>query len=278
MDFIEPMYASPYPKDFNPKPGEWVAEQKFDGHRLIVGVSDKPSTLFDNRTIAAWSRNGLPRVLPTHVREALAELPVGMYDGELLVPGKRSYGVTELTEQKNLVYTMFDILSMMGRNLRGNTYDDRRQVMNTLFNNLNFKLKPGLIQAWAQVINDGAREIDLMAQQVWDEDGEGLILKRRASLYHPGKRPKDWIKIKKLRSDVLTIVGYVPGRMGPHSTVLLQNSSGLEVTVKAKNDLRRAALDANPEAFIGRRLRIEFQERTPDGSYRHPRWDRFEDE
>jgi hypothetical protein len=73
---------------------------------------------------------------------------------------------------------------------------------------------------------------------------------------------------------------------GPYAAVLLRDAAGNETTVKTLNDVEldrfeqewpsTAGVEHHPA--VGRKLRIEYQERTPDGSYRHPRWDRWEDE
>jgi DNA ligase-1 len=125
---------------------------------------------------------------------------------------------------------------------------------------------------------ENVEQIGEYAHQVWANDGEGLILKKTDSLYLPGKRPKSWVKVKDLRSAILTIVGYKSGLMGPHSVIVLRDDSGFVTSVKWKNYEILDDIEANHEKYLGRRVRIEYQERTPDGSYRHPRWDRWAEE
>ena len=117
-----------------------------------------------------------------------------------------------------------------------------------------------------------------LAEKVWSAQGEGLILKEVSAPYIVGKRSKTWLKIKELRSAVLQITGYNEGTMGKHSIIVLEDEEGNETTVKWKNFKELAKIEADPQAYIGRKVRIDFQCRTPDGSYRHPRWDRWENE
>jgi ATP-dependent DNA ligase len=118
-----------------------------------------------------------------------------------------------------------------------------------------------------------------MLQEVWKRDGEGLILKQLQAPYLPGKRPKaTWLKMKALKSAAMTLYGFKAGKMGPQSVMLLRDDTGNETQTKWKNLEQLDAFNANPQQFIGRRVRIEFQERTPEGNYRHPRFDRWEDE
>src|ERR1043166_140802 len=111
MPFISPMLASPMtalPATLSP--GIYAAEEKFDGHRLIMEVTDAAThDLYgEGMEVKAWGRYGIPRILPPHIVTGMSRLPPGIYDGELLAPGKRSYGVTERTNSDDLVYVIFD--------------------------------------------------------------------------------------------------------------------------------------------------------------------------
>jgi bifunctional non-homologous end joining protein LigD len=276
---MQPMLASPMPKNFSIKPGEWVAEEKYDGHRILLSV-DRVGLNPDFK-VEAISRDGNRRELPGHIMRAIGEHVVaGFYDCELLIPGKRSYGVTVVADAPKLVLVFFDVLEVSGKPAIGFSYSARRELLTVLFGSMKHGvpwLGPGefplrLASSRALGSLDEARE---HAEAVWRAGGEGLILKRASSLYQPGKRSKDWIKIKDLRSAVLTVIGFQVGLLGPRAVVRLRDEDGNETTVKAKNDAERGKLSA---ADVGRKLRIEFQERTPGGGYRHPRWDRWENE
>ncbi|CAB4190703.1 ATP-dependent DNA ligase [uncultured Caudovirales phage] len=285
--FINPMLASPLPVGFAPAPGVWAAEEKFDGHRLIVEIAEGKFDLFtDGKRVRAWSRDGLSRALPTHVVASLSELPVGIYDGELLAPGKRSYGVTELANSAALVYTVFDVLELLGESTVHHSYDQRRVYLEEIFSRQWIANQTALVLASSSEI-ESIEQLQALQNAVWVRDGEGLILKRRTAPYQPGKRSKDFLKIKQLRTAVLTVIGFRPStgkivNRGPHAMLLLRDSEGNVTTVKTRNDVEIARLDAQAgvgvHPAIGRQLRIEFQERTPDGNYRHPRWDRWENE
>lgn len=287
MSFISPMLARPLPDKFVLTEGDWWAEKKEDGHRFIIEISEGQSSLFADKTVRAWSRYGLARIMPTHLMEDLCKFPNVILDGELNVPGQRAYGVTELTNLDKLVYTAFDILEIEGQETLDQTYTVRRQCLDIIFNSPHIqelksvaKNETTRLDSWPQMLE--------MRDKIWAADGEGLILKRGDSIYLPGKRPKDWIKIKDKKSAALTVTGFAPSTgtivdRGPCAIVLLRDEDGNEVTVKTRNDSLCQELAAmytggNIHPMVGRKLRIEFQERTPDGSYRHPRWDRWENE
>jgi ATP-dependent DNA ligase len=286
VSFISPMLARPLPERFYLTPGYWWAEKKEDGHRLIIEIGDGRSSLFADKTVRAWSRYGLPRILPTHLMEDLSQFPNIVLDGELNVPGMRSYGVTELVNSAELVYTAFDILEINGEEVMNETYLTRRQCLDAIFEHHHIKTLKSIVKnettrldSWPQML--------AMRDEVWAADGEGLILKKCDSIYQPGKRPKDWIKIKDKKSTIVTVIGFVPSTgtivdRGPCAITMVQDAEGNEFSVKTRNDALCAQLAAmvngSTHPMVGRKLRIEFQERTPDGSYRHPRWDRWEDE
>jgi len=279
--FIEPMLASPMPTDLQIRPDQYVAQEKYDGHRMIVRIGGggiQNDLFMTGSPVRAWSRDGLSRVLPRHIVDSLAQFPVCVLDGELLVPGKRSYGVTELSNAQNLVFVAFDVIEMLGTTMCDVAYHHRRKFLETMFADKSLKDLPGIGLAWSKPITK-LEEVRDLCTEVWQRDGEGLILKDRNSLYYPGKRLKNvWIKIKQLQSAVLKITGYEYGLLGPYAKVKLEDEDGNKIAVKVRNTALRNQCEANPDSFLGRALRIEFQERTPDGSYRHPRWDRLEDE
>lgn len=285
MSFINPMFAAPMPKvPLNLKSGEWYAEEKIDGHRLILQVEKGKGT--------AWSRNGLTRILPPHLHEEIKRLPDGIYDGELYTPGGRSYGVTEIVNGPNLAYTVFDLLQFEGVSLLEENYFKRRVVLlETLAPRSE---NPNIHRGWTTLV-ENENQLSTLLSDVWERDGEGLILKNTSSIYVPGKRPKNtWIKLKQLKTAVLTVIGFAPSRgqivdRGPYAMIILRDEDGNITTVKTRNDeeCRKLEKEAPIEEFslggsthpaIGRKIRIEYQERTPDGNYRHPRMDRWEDE
>lgn len=280
MSFIKPMNASPKPSSLDHiVPGQWVAQLKYDGIRIEAQVTSQDGL----KRITPWSRYGKVHPVPKHVEAALLEFPNVVLDGELTVPGGRSYNVVELLNAPNLVYVVFDILEVNTDSTVHMTQDDRRRLLETIFNHRHIS---GLtaVQLAEQFVLSEPQQAEALFQSVLALGGEGLILKKRSGVYLPGRRPKHWVKMKDLQGATLTIVGFQPSRgtvqdRGPFAVVVLKDDKGCHVTVKTKNDeeLDRfvSEADQQPHPAIGRRLCIEFQERTSDGSYRHPRWDRW---
>jgi ATP-dependent DNA ligase len=273
--FIKPMLASPIKN--NVIDAGWVAEEKYDGHRLCITINDGD--------VEAITRIQNRRELPPHVIRDLQRLPNGVYDGELISTKKtKAYGVTDLEQADHLQFVIFDLLQLPidpGR-LPDTTYleySSRRMLLEEIFTNVRPACTHGrgieLSRVWKI---EKRSDVNDIAESVWARGGEGLILKKTSSLYEVGKRSKQWLKIKQSHTSALTVIGFVAGLLGPHATVLLEDNRGNHVTVKTLDTHERERIAKHPDSFIGRKLRIEFQERTPDGGYRHPMWDRWEDE
>jgi ATP-dependent DNA ligase len=268
MPFINPMLASGMPKrGIDLTRGKWIAEEKYDGHRLIVEVT--------TRDVTAWGRYGIERALPDLLRSELLRLDPGVYDGELIVPGGKSHNVTELTKRDQLRFVGFDVLESFGGDVTILNWQERRAILADSFetiSSLDLKIAPFLILHSEKQMRD-------LFDTVIAKGGEGLILKDRDSEYAVGKRPAGrWIKIKEQNTAVVEIIGFAPGRNGPFSRAVVEGEDLCRTAVKVLNNELLAAVNLDPVSFIGRQLRIEYQGRTEDGSYRHPRWDHLLDE
>lgn len=285
------MYALPLPnlekkpkaKPFILHPNQYIAQEKFDGIRLVTEISDNSDKLFVDKGITSWSRYGNKRALPEHIMEELSKFPNCIIDGELMAPGKRSYGTMDLENTPDLVYYIFDLLQVGNIDVTHHLYDTRRGFLENKFSQ--FVGNKSVLLAEETSVNTWD-EVYALRDAVWARDGEGLILKNTESIYISGKRPKDtWIKIKKLQSDPFIVIGFEASRgqinnRGPYGITKLRDMEGNFTQVGTKNDAQCRLFEERgkiiPHPDIGRRLWCEYQERTPDKSYRHIRWDHWD--
>ena len=262
---ISPMLAS-IPKDDRSvddyPASEWVLEEKFDGHRLIVQVNHFGSP-------KAWSRVGNPRPLEPHIIDALKSIPPGTYDGELYVPGGTSTDVKALDKAKHLALVFFDLLKVDEFDAMAKSGRERRELLLIAMSKVDDRSPIHASEQWAPS--------EERLRLLWVRGGEGGILKRIDAPYSVGKRSRDWIKLKKGGKCRTIVLGFEAGLSGPHSVIRCQDANGVITTVKTLNNIWLHWFDADADSFIGRTLVISYTDRTRDGNFHHPMADHFEE-
>jgi bifunctional non-homologous end joining protein LigD len=192
-----PMLASQETK--LPRGEGWAFEVKFDGYRAIAYVRHGECRLV--------SRNGndltgrfaeLAKAVAKAVRS-----PNAVLDGEVarLTPDGRS-SFSELQQGTGpLVYFAFDLLELDGTARIGEPLEARKRALRQLLDarvatvvfSESFDDGPALLEA--------ARERGL----------EGIVAKRLESPYRPGRRTREWLKLKLDANDEFLVVGYTRG-------------------------------------------------------------------
>ena len=272
---IKPMKADVLPDNFETK--NHIIETKLDGHRIIVEVTGD-GDVHSWSSIGRTSNHKMDEGLIDNIRNSL--LP-GVYDGELHLPGPgtTSSDVALKTNRSKLVFTAFDMLFMYGiekPNLMNNSLSFRKMMLsNSWYLGKKCKLADYRITSGMEHVWD-------IASNLMEQGYEGVIVKNLDSIYQPGKRSKDWLKIKGCDIVVLKIVGYEPPATETEYGVMLLRGevSGKEITtsVKVPNLVLREKFEKAPNDYIGRRVLIEYQNLTTHGLLRHPRFDRFQEE
>jgi ATP-dependent DNA ligase len=197
----------------------------------------------------------------------LRHLPDGLFDGEYVTPGGKSWNAMRLDTPKVLV--LFDVLEIFGQSVTAQPYGERRKLL----------VQAALhVPAPATAVTVTMPEPVTMAavHAIWARGGEGAILKRAASTYQPNRRSDDWIKVKQKDHETLTIVGFAKGKgknSTPYSVTLLRADDGREARVKTVNAATVRAIAANPAAWVGRRLVIHYAGLTDTRSFRSAMWD-----
>jgi bifunctional non-homologous end joining protein LigD len=284
---------------------EFGFEVKWDGYRGLVH--------WDGSRFLLCSRNGVdlagrcPEI--ARMRRALRR-PV-LLDGEIVamekdgrpsfsalqarMPRPHGVGVSRPWDSSrySLQLMIFDVLHYDGRSTCGLPYADRRTVLESLS-------LAGPAWQVPPVHPDGPELLRLMRAT----GQEGLIAKRLASLYEPGRRSSDWIKVKLARSEEFVIIGWwVNGARGLGSLLLGcypsaadaragrnlrycgRVGSGFTSADRAglERSLMKLRLDAPPAAGApaGRGLswcrpllvaEVQFAEWTPEGALRQARF------
>ena len=194
--FIKPMLAKLIDEPFDDK--DWVFEIKWDGYRGIAEIHEN--------SIRFYSRNGLSlaeRYPP--ISESLLKMNRrAILDGEIVVLDKNNRSDFQKLQQYEinpdlpLYYYVFDLLELDGKNIEHLPLLDRKILLK--------KLIPGggNIVYCDHVAGKGRA----FFKELVKRDLEGMIAKRSASEYQPGKRTGEWLKIKNHKSQEVVIVGY----------------------------------------------------------------------
>lgn len=189
---------------------EWLWEIKLDGYRALAVKSRTGLTLFSRR------KKSFNRQFP-HIVEALADLPEGtVVDGEVVAvdeSGRPNFNLLQnfRAEASRIQYYVFDLLCWKDRDLTRVPMVERRALLKSLVVIRDKRIRiADYFEAAPKDLLSAVREQGL----------EGIIGKRKDSLYQPGKRSGAWIKYRVNRGQEFVIGGYFPGPQGFDSLIV----------------------------------------------------------
>jgi DNA ligase D-like protein (predicted ligase) len=207
-EFVQPMLL--LRAERLPEGPNWLYELKLDGYRAIGARAEG--------RVHLWSRN--EKDFGTRypgITKALANLPdKTVVDGEIVAldeAGKPSFSALQnhRSAQAPLVYYVFDVMVLAGRDLRAERLDRRKQLLEE-------KVMPGLSDP-IRPTPELPGTLDELIHAVRAQGFEGLVAKRRDSRYEPGERSGAWAKMRVNRTQEFVIGGYTVG--GRHFDALI---------------------------------------------------------
>jgi bifunctional non-homologous end joining protein LigD len=116
-------------------------------------------------------------------------------------------------------------------------------------------IENNLISVSRFIENDGIKLYEL----VKEKGLEGIVAKRKDSLYWQGKRTKDWVKCKIMATDDCVICGYIPKENNMTSLVLGQYDDDvlvykghvtLGVSLRILNEHKYKTIDYSPFGYV----------------------------
>jgi bifunctional non-homologous end joining protein LigD len=281
-------------------------EPKYDGIRALVEITPGSAT-----PVRLWSRLGnektaqFPEIVEalTRFSRSLKGRPV-VLDGEIVAlddqgePAgfQRLQGRIHLTESPiegahgRVAFIAFDMLRDGDEDLRPLPFTARRARLERVFKN------PGspILRKSTVVMDDGRA----LHQQALERGWEGLIAKDAGSVYHTGKRTRDWRKIKIVREQEFVVGGWTEARTTgrPFGALLLGyyedgrfkyaghtgggfNQRELERVIKLLKPLETSTSPFVVRPRTNERphwtkpslvVQVKFTEWTDDGLLRHP--------
>ena len=190
--------------DQAPASDDWLHEIKLDGYRIVARV-DAGETQLTTRNGNDWTARA-PKVA-----EAVAGIPAhnAIFDGEVV--SLRPDGVTDFQglqnalrdgRQGHLVYFVFDLLFLDGKDLRPLPLTERKLALSALL-----ARSPARSPVrYSDHVHGGG---PAFFEQACKHELEGIIAKRASAPYHAG-RSKDWLKIKCIMRQEFVVGGYTP--------------------------------------------------------------------
>lgn len=210
-----------------PTGDDWLYEAKYDGFRCLFEWKGEIPTL--------KSRNG--RILNAHFQEIIGFcktyyekfapfLPL-TFDGELVhlindfqsdfsivqarARMRNENAIIEHTERFPSNYIVFDLLMYKGEDVCDLPLSERKQILTCFFQTIHFPTcvqvnEPKKIQA-IDVFEEGSTLWHAIAKNY----GEGIVAKRKASLWTSGRRSNEWLKIKNWKHVVVVLTKYNKG-------------------------------------------------------------------
>ncbi len=299
---ISPMLAQPSPPFDD---DEWLFELKWDGIRALT-IADENS----QRTLGRSGRSlggSFPEL--AHLRARLAARSFAV-DGELVVldaEGKPEFSrilsrlkaptskaLARSARQDKAVYYLFDLLYLDGRDLRGATLEERRELLLQV-------LRP---DPWVRLSETVEGQGTALFELALERGLEGLMAKRKSGTYEAG-RSSAWKKLKARHTADVVVVGYTASNAGaPFGALHIAQyddgqwisagkvGSGFGAADHAEVFSRLHLLPASPSPIRGLEkpkepvhwvqpdlvIEIEFADQTRDGIYRHSSFLRIRDD
>ena len=193
---LEPMLATLVKEPFDDP--AWLFEVKWDGYRALATIQDGKVSL-TSRNQLSLKQKFFPLV------EALQKIRFdAVLDGEVVILDNQGRADFQLLQnyQKTghgyLVYYVFDLLYFQGHELLNLPLVKRKELLKQILpvdNHLKFS---------DHIVKDGR----LFFQVVKDKGLEGIMAKHSRSVYRPGHRSRQWLKIKTQRTQEGVIAGF----------------------------------------------------------------------
>ena len=279
----------------------WAFEMKWDGMRALISV--------DERGVRVRSRSGAD---VTQTYPEFAELDAALaaesciIDGEIIARGASgapsfsrlqqrmhlttSREISQARAEVPVSFVAFDVLDVNGQSCTSLPYRSRRELLAELITPETSIDVPPAFDGDLTAALESSRDFKL----------EGIVAKRRDSVYRPGVRSRDWLKLPHANTTEAVVVGWRESEadaLGIASLLIATpTSDGLTYAgrvgtgfstaqrreiVRRLSRIERATPPVTAPAAVRRDARwvtpklvgeISYRELTSDGIFRQPVW------
>jgi len=218
---LTPMFATtgPVPR----REGVWAYEVKWDGVRVLATVRDGAVRLRGRPRGMATAGNEVTTRYPELAELADVRLAGSdatgpfVIDGEVVMfddDGRPSFPALQhrmhiadpaesrrLAAERSVVFIAFDVLWVPDGSCVDRTYDERRGLLADL------EFGGGRVLVPSAELGEPDSFIEFCRARRL----EGIVAKRRDSIYRPGRRTDHWVKTKFTRSQEFVVLGWTEG-------------------------------------------------------------------
>lgn len=208
LPVLKPMMATLVDEPFDDD--DWIFEPKWDGVRAIATCADE--TMLLSRSLRDITTS-YPELARLHQQIVAFEAVV---DGEVVALHGGRPSFERLQSRINLAnerdieraakaipvtFIAYDLLYLDGRSLIALPLDERKELLQEVV------VTSDLVDISPAVPGEGRA----LFQAARSQNLEGIVAKRRGSPYRPGKRARDWLKVKTTYDADVVIGGWSRG-------------------------------------------------------------------
>ena len=205
-----------------PAGSDWLFEVKWDGYRAIVDVHGGEATLTSRKGNDLTGRfESVAKAI-----ERAIKTPDCVLDGEVCALDEEGRATFSAMQQgkpgTRYVFVAFDVLEVEGEPLVDLPLTERQKRLAGLIDRRNRTVQV------SEPFEDG----QALFKAAQEQHFEGIVAKKRDSRYFPGKRTREWLKIKTHGRQEFVIAGYTRGqgrRSGRFGSLILGYRQGDEL-------------------------------------------------
>ena len=207
----QPMMARSVDRPFSRE--GWLFELKYDGVRAIFCIDSGKVTVTGRRGRDETARYPEAQLLATAIgaRRAIVDGEIVVLDEQGVPSFERLQSRINVTRQRDIeaaalrepaAIALFDILRLEDRDLCDTDLRIRKKTLRDVLRD-----QPGILFA-----DHLERDGEAFFAAVQERGVEGMVAKRAASTYQPGRRSDDWLKVKAWQTQSCVIAGYTAGQ------------------------------------------------------------------